>query len=1388
MMASAPVVCLPVKLDAYMLNASACGDFPDATLAPLAQPNFTFLRLDSALMEPDVLPYHDLHNASPAADNPRVTDLAMGTPRLERQGVYLHWMLPRIYRSGIQQKTVENRDSLKTPKYRSAPDRWLIVRRLIPGSFQPADVVSSGRMKWVDAWLVESNRVRNITEFDDEIDIELECAPFVMGNDSTALEAQAEIFIGAKTPFTQWIEKRTSINDPAFVPLDVVGAANPLFADFTPHNPNVFSILDNFAYKDSRGNVSYLTQATASYYVVGWHSLSQEDSLRNLSGSALSTVFRESFLVLEEDDGVNLDELPPVRAVCHGAMYKVRYQSAGMEDIKVPAHEAARKLADPNSHPVTVGTTPIDAILAYIRAHRGSATETEVDLLNLETLLLKQEDDIDSQQEALDMLAANNYLPAKDNGSQWYFSAAHANNTIENVQTRTQDIFQPSLEQQKNLARANDAQFALDITTRQLRAARWELFSKWWKFCSDASLVTRVGIDALASETRAQADLVRSLQDKEAALTELLGEACQLLFDESLGKSMIQKGSADPFHRQNDPTILIPGIKNPWPVDWLEPLKVRLASQLGVGGWSTIPNGWQNIQDVAEAGILSKLPIDIQDAASMLVREFFNLHPKDDSPDQTQTQGQLSTILPLYHDHESSTHGITSGISSGGDGRDQWNKTQPYFPLLLEYEARYYHLEWCNWEFGTPNIDPPPGAPHRVRYGLKDKVVVQGSTEDERVVSGRIIILPQPGFVLKSNIQRLFDATAIEDLPQGLRTDAEKAALLAEVQQLQYLSASMSGFMDHLVTLLNGTHIKPSVRLPGQPLRPLRAAVTQGETIGFGDAEISLMDIETTKTPYSDYVPFPNDSIDPLKPVTHGQFKFTRLDIFDKWGQAISAINPAPAVTIPPLYPALSEYFHPQRLRSDRNKANTVGDDPYGHSQFGQYPPAINQDARVNVEFMFFDKDTEVWRPCTEWESPIWGFLVVNYAEFALQIFLPDGSFYREVRLGGPSGAAEIPAWRPFAPPAIEDKDTDLASQYPQLDRLLDNFRRDPSYLNAFIQTINASLRSVPHTPDQYAEFLNAIVGRPLALANAAFSLELSEPPITSQSTSSGYHPQPSQRKIVDYEFPVKIGDKDRVFDGLIGYFESQPGAVADSVPPGKELIYDSLMTYFDSGTPATTTITKSNYPVLRPYHVSATELNIDTANPGSDDNVRSTAEMRRKHVSRMTMIGALMDPFSAVHLYTGIQPVASLRLPGWSLQAAMERMTAFFHIGPLLVTDATTIRYDATKVLTPNYNLAALTEVKDIPPPDATGDAAVPKPAGVAIPAMKSAEWNFLAPFVVRKQAEEGETGPGEKETRWNPFVIRESVLQPGFEKAPYTAIEGYLQLKHPITSPETL
>ncbi|KAK5655815.1 hypothetical protein OQA88_5353 [Cercophora sp. LCS_1] len=1418
-----PVVCLPMKLDAFVLNPSACGKWPNSTLAPLAQPNFTWLRLDSQLMEPDVLPYHDLHNASPASANPRVTDLATGQPRTNRQGVYLHWMLPRVYRSGPTQQTAENNSKLQYPSFRAAPDRWLVIRRLHPG-FEPSDAMSSGKLRWIEGWIVESNKIRNITEFGFDVDIELECAPFVVGDDGENMDAQAEIFIGAKTPLTEdWVEKRQT-SESEYVRLNVAGAANPLFADFTSHNANVFSILDNFKYKDAKDNTKFLTRATASYYVVGWHSKAGEDHLNNLGEKTLTEIFRESALELKDGKDINLNKFPASRAVCHGAMYGVKYQP-DVAGIEVPAHKAGQRLGDKSSHPVTVGTTPLDAVLAYIRAHKDSTTDVEDDILHLETLLLRQEDDIDNQQEALDMLTANNFKPSQDNGYRWHFSVA-PQGTSGGVATtkKKEETFVPTTKQQDDLATLNAAQAALDVVSRELRQARWELFAKWWNFCADRELVSNApnGIQTLMGETKDQADLVESLEKKAKHLEAAIQQALKPLVNTVTKESIAERGSRSPFNKQADPTILVPGVENPWPVDWLKSLKVRIATQIKPKTLpGTLPGEWKDLGGVMTTDVRKRLPQDIQGAALDLLTEFFNLHPKD-KPEDLWSE-QPSGLLPVYYDHDNGTSQPKEGPSPKGSRRDKWNDIQPFFPLLLEFEVRYYHLDKDLWEFGEPAIDPPPGNPRRTRYGLK--TAVNGKSNDERVIRGRVLVLPQPGFMLSTNIQRLFNATPLDELPDDLRSEKQQKDLLAQVEKLAYLSSPLTGFADHLITLLNGTHIKPSIRPPGKPLQPLKAAINAGRRAGFNDREIRLMGIETTKTPYADYVSFPDATIDPLKPVTHGQFKFTRLDIIDKFGQAISAIDPAPSTTIPPLYPALSEYFHPQRHPVDPFQANTIGPDPYGHCQFAQFPHTINQDARLNASFVVPPSRTAgttvasgaKFRPVTEWDNPIWGILVINYAEYALQIFLPDGTFYREVRLGGPSGATETPAWKPFAPP----KESSKKSKFPQLDALIGRLK-DEAYLRAFIRTVNASLGSVAHTPAQYAQFISAVVGRPLVLANMGFSLELATPPVKSQATNSGFK-QPAVSKLLGYEFPVKIGDKDRVYDGLVGYFHTKPDS--------GELDLDEMLTYYDADDDTNTVeITAGRYPRLKPYHVSAKTESF-TGDVVKD--AKTAQGMAEKHWREMTVVGALFDPFSKVHLYSGILPIASVQLPQWSLQSAMQRMTAFFHMGPLLVTDVRAMKFDEKKVLGEDYVLA-----------DEEGK--------VAIPAVRSAEWSWLAPFVVRSVVEEKkdtkETGGGKgqkeggaiegtgegpkeakavgeekkevpvgekqkrtddgkdgakvdkeagkdaekvkkvakKETKWNAFGIKEEDGKPRWEKGPYCAVEGYLQLRRPILGPE--
>ncbi|KAI1163953.1 hypothetical protein F5B18DRAFT_651075 [Nemania serpens] len=229
---------------------------------------------------------------------------------------------------------------------------------------------------------------------------------------------------------------------------------------------------------------------------------------------------------------------------------------------------------------------------------------------------------------------------------------------------------------------------------------------------------------------------------------------------------------------------------------------------------------------------------------------------------------------------------------------------------------------------------------------LQDGASVSGQPRGERVIRDRILLLPQPGFLLSTNIQRLFAATTPSDLPPDAQSEGDQA---------RFLTA-------------------------------LLAAATAGAGAGFTQDNIPLMGVETTKTPYADYIGFQDDIIDPLKPVTHGQFKFTRLDIIDEFGQAVSAIDPKRARPIRPLISTDTASSSNSRLGSTKGRGSTLAS-----CIWTPIRPSAGDHARSG-------------------KILVKGFLVFNYAEYALKVFLPDGTFYREVRRAGPSGATETPS------------------------------------------------------------------------------------------------------------------------------------------------------------------------------------------------------------------------------------------------------------------------------------------------------------------------------------------------------------------------------------------
>lgn len=1454
-------VLVPVKLDCFVLTSLQC-DGP-AKIAPITQPNYTYLRLYNNLIQHDILDHVDLHLTSPAALNSRLTDLGTGLPLKNRQGVYAHWSLPRLYRSATasttsaadngkfdQQKDNLNRGfpapdqtsgprDAQQPQFRPVPNRWMVIRHLDMDSVLPIEAKT--HMSEFQAFVVESDWLRSVNDPGmDTKDLEVDVSPFVNVPDSPdgedSINSQAEMFIGRKTPAETWSENQNAAAHS--VKLTVMNSSNPLLADYQPHNSNVFSLIDNFPYTDDTSK--FLEGATASYYVIGWHRDAGDDPFTTSGGAQpplLQGRLSDCLMELQKTGVKDIDDSLKTyveqnavqgRALCHGAMYNVKYSTKTLP-VNNKANDAATHIRTNQS--IAVGGTALDGLLAFLREHdsRGDRKDlqtVESDILSIQSFLLSQEEDYDSQVAAQDMMYTQNFTKS-EGGTHWHFqfTSDDAINTEPTIPTETQ------LQQLQEL---NSAQRSLDTADRAAKRLRWELFSEWWKYVSDRDQETRKGICA-ANVQKIMGDLTPLVTDKTGVIATLAGKIADLST-----KIPCKSGTMDRYHSQKDPTLIIGGLESGWPTDFLDKLQVRLNSpgnpqlnkQVVTKVDPSLP-GWGDISSFAN-GIKGKLPADIQDTAIQLFSEFCLLRPRPPpvkaataptpaattpatapattpaGPPVASPAITITGTAPLYHDDA---------------GRDDWQDTQPFFPVFIEWEAIYYHIPFEKWSL-EERTRAKDGA-RIVQYGTDMDVstIDPPVIRDVRTLSGRSTILPQPGYSLDKAIQNVFKGIP-KSVLDPIISETERGNVSTNIGLLKFLSAPMSGLTSHLQTVVEGMHVKPNVRKQGSFVVPVGAAITAARDAGFDSDKLMAMGAETDVTPYSALVNFNQSPYEPFKPATHGQMIFTKINIIDKFGQAVCAIDPATKPRKDPpgtIYPCMSEIYAPGNLKDNAKPAddlphpmvdpvpNTVTKETVtGSCRFVQMAPNINQDARLNSYFVIRDPESGAWRPVTEWENPIWGWLVVNYANYGLQVFLADGTFYREVRIGGASGATAGLKWLPFNPPTASTAPTStpktqaeaiLQQSMRQLDFLITKLTTPGgSYMQAFFNMINQSILSTASSPTTYAEFLPSIVGKPLALVNTGFSLELAEHPFTGQSTL----PNPSaipMRKLLPsdtppgpnspgfYEFALKLGDKERAFDGLVGYFDvTNPGAPLD--PKVSDFKLEKIYTYFTatddfvpnptSDPDPRTAISGDNFPKLHAYYIPPTDTTTTTT-----------------HESQLQVHGMIIDPFQPIHAYSAILPMVTLKLPPWRVQSAMKIMTAFFHMGPLVLTAdiAGGAGYDIARELKSGYTLADENEmIKD--------------KGTVNIPVVGAAEWSWLQPFAVDVNvatgavvpppavvpASGGTGGTGgttvppvvtKKDTRFNAFSIGPVDSRPRLEKGPYTALEGYLQLRQPIVGP---
>lgn len=141
-----------------------------------------------------------------------------------------------------------------------------------------------------------------------------------------------------------------------------------------------------------------------------------------------------------------------------------------------------------------------------------------------------------------------------------------------------------------------------------------------------------------------------------------------------------------------------------------------------------------------------------------------------------------------------------------------------------------------------------------------------------------------------------------------------------------------------------------------------------------------------------------------------------------------------------------------------------------------------------------------------------------------------------------PTSTITSPEWLPFDPPS-------QSSQVDQLTRRLTDPRNGAPFLRSFFQMITLAIETMSYAAPDFAAYLISIFGKLLTLANVDFGLQLATAPLRSQVVASppsslGLAIPTEPEPLLSYKFPIKIGDVDRPFSGVVGFLDNVDGII----------------------------------------------------------------------------------------------------------------------------------------------------------------------------------------------------------------------------------------------------
>lgn len=1229
------------------------------------------------------------------------------------------------------------------------PDRWIVFRCITESSEDDAPALT--------AYIVESNRIRHFgghfdPSADESFDVEVEASPFI--DQSIAVERQIDVFMGMKRKFDdEWDDPDP--NGKYHTPLTLLDSANPLFADFQHHNAGVFSIHDDVSWVDKKGKVVHPETASISYAVFGYHS--------------------------QHDEG---------KSLCHGSLYNVKWaRNSAPENIQAEA------ISDDmhQNQPVALGTDTLEALETYLHSLEGN--EDWVGLIDEMKLAISQ---------AGHGGLLDNHVPQKlragfkptNGGRCWRFNNDAVQPSTKGADDQLGNAHIPTPLEMTTMLNLDRRQAYVDALERQEGYLRHRLFCEWWKRRAQVhGGKWQEPVCLRESEDRISNDLA-ALQ----AVKDLRLKYTQKSIEEDATNMHV---TAKPeFFSRAAPSIILGGVGTAWPSEFLtdEEFKPRSLQELPFEGTKYAPlvqewlKGLTAGDDSASSEICMTHGMKLFFQNRELATKILNRHPENRGLMQLPAIFQSLNDLGALNFNAPGWVRVTVDVLmqewayalSIGDPEKlptpkptyynradtHWDDTQPCRALFVEWELEYYHLPKRFWtlersEDGTADYKIAP----EVNISSFDMMDYH-----KRTISGRTVLRPNAEWAMTTLVKQFFDkidTTSIEENEEtvNLKTAGGRKGVQDQLRDalknLNLLSGNLDGLTDHLLTLHQGLHISPHEPDGGRKILP--------------ELDNRLLTALLDSHDGYDVTPYGEDtySLDvaekDFKPVTHGQARFTKFNIVDKFGQVISPLHRPNSFK--KLYPCIGRTISCQTNEAEGgNYANTVMLDDENCSEFFQLGHRINQDARLNTYFVVNSAESKsyhestqyfsgernlmrgqmehMWRPTTEYEDPVWGWLMLDFRTMGIQVYNAAGESMGEALV--PDSIHGKAYWQVYYAEGDLSENADDDSQLQQLIRRMS----DTKFLVGLWAMLSEACQNIYHDPMSGDTQLLNMVGRPLALVNIGMNVELATPAMQTQSYQDLL--KSDEIALEDYKFEVLLGDKSNLHDGLIGYFPSAPGsvikdpvavrnnsaAVAMSKQPNASCIYTEF------GYPGRNNVDDENQkpdafasPSSSRIFVSPLHVNpVDYPDPAGYQRAMCN------HPSTV-ILGAIIDPYMPVHIATGILPSTTLKLPQWVIDQTLKKLRLLLRGGPILTRG-------------------------DLPDAELSADSWKQQPmnqpmAEACVPALTDkGEWSWLQP-IVPDYAEEREDDS--YLPKFIPYNLKAAPAEYPLEMGPHTVLEGF-------------